>query len=384
MLCMRCSEAEATSGIYCEACTPNLLRPSKKALALEKKNSHEENQSFSKDTLSKDINRSQLKTSSAKPPIPTKSFFSNEQDFLPVPIAEKALAPVFPSQEDSSSSMISEAPASLQHIDPKLEELKSKFSTKSNESQKNFLENQRPSPQVSLVKSKAFPTEHSLTAQQSSLQASDRLSSIAAKPSPPRVEKITSSSKTSRIESISSDTIAVLTTYEYAGFWLRFFALLLDASIVVALCAPVFYSAQWQLPNAYELMFASFIENPSTPFVPLSVYFIYCFIFESSSLQATPGKLFLGLRVKRLDHEEATPGNAALRTLLKVASGLLFNLGFLLAGFTARKQALHDLCSSQVVVRKSGPVTMKVIFAIPLAIAIQLATLNFFTFLDQL
>jgi len=71
---------------------------------------------------------------------------------------------------------------------------------------------------------------------------------------------------------------------------------------------------------------------------------------ESSKEQATLGKEAVGIKVTGLNGERLTFQQALLRTLLKQLMGLTFGLGFVLAGFTKQKQALHDmLCKTLVV-----------------------------------
>jgi uncharacterized RDD family membrane protein YckC len=79
---------------------------------------------------------------------------------------------------------------------------------------------------------------------------------------------------------------------------------------------------------------------------------LYFASFESSVWQATPGKRLLGLVVTNLEGHRISFARASGRYFGKILSGTLFFIGFLIAGFTPRKQALHDLLASCLVLRR--------------------------------
>ncbi|HJU26551.1 MAG TPA: RDD family protein, partial [Rhodanobacteraceae bacterium] len=81
------------------------------------------------------------------------------------------------------------------------------------------------------------------------------------------------------------------------------------------------------------------------------LYFALC---ESSRLQATPGKLALGLRVTDLYGRRIGFGKATGRYFGKLLSGFILNIGYMMAGWTAHKQALHDLMANCCVVRRDA------------------------------
>ncbi len=79
------------------------------------------------------------------------------------------------------------------------------------------------------------------------------------------------------------------------------------------------------------------------------IYFAYQ---ESSSKQATIGKQALGLVVTDYNGRQLSFGRATGRWLAKIISGLILGIGFLIIGFTERKQGLHDMIASTYVVYK--------------------------------
>ena len=73
---------------------------------------------------------------------------------------------------------------------------------------------------------------------------------------------------------------------------------------------------------------------------------------ESSARQATYGKSAMSPRVTNLDGQRISFGHATGRFFAKIVSGMIpFAIGFLMAAFTERKQALHDLIAGTLVLK---------------------------------
>ncbi len=109
-------------------------------------------------------------------------------------------------------------------------------------------------------------------------------------------------------------------------------------------------------------MLGHLFEGWAGPFAPVSsalvvfwilfhcvLYWLYFAVFESSPRQATPGKMMLGLFVTDIHGRRLTFGRALGRTLSKILSQLFCWLGYILALFTVRSQALHDLIAGTLV-----------------------------------
>jgi uncharacterized RDD family membrane protein YckC len=77
--------------------------------------------------------------------------------------------------------------------------------------------------------------------------------------------------------------------------------------------------------------------------IVVSSLLLYGALMEASALQATLGKLAIGLRVTDQRGKRCSLWLAIRRNLFKVASVFTFGVGFAMAGLTKRKQALHDL-----------------------------------------
>ena len=84
--------------------------------------------------------------------------------------------------------------------------------------------------------------------------------------------------------------------------------------------------------------------------IALLLIFIYWILMDGSRFQASLGKM--ALRIKVIDakgHRLSVP-RAMGRNLLKWLSVLTSFIGFMLAGWTKRKQSLHDMITSCYVI----------------------------------
>lgn len=146
-------------------------------------------------------------------------------------------------------------------------------------------------------------------------------------------------------------------TTGYAGFWIRFLGWFIDAVILFAVMMPV----RLMLGAPAGLMAATHPHgfNPFMflPFFGLSwlitivAGWLYEAYFLSSERQATLGKMALGLKVTDMNGQRLNFGQATLRHFAKWLSNVTLSIGYIIAGFTQRKQALHDLVAGTVVLR---------------------------------
>lgn len=81
------------------------------------------------------------------------------------------------------------------------------------------------------------------------------------------------------------------------------------------------------------------------------VIFLYWIFLEASIWQASLGKRIMGLKVVNKDGDRPTLLQSANRNLLKVLSGIILFIGFLMAGWTDKKQALHDKIPNMLVIK---------------------------------
>ena len=84
----------------------------------------------------------------------------------------------------------------------------------------------------------------------------------------------------------------------------------------------------------------------------LLITWFYYALMQSSARQATVGKMVLGLKVTDINGDRLTFARASLRYFSKILSNLFLMIGYIMAGFTEKKQALHDMIANTYVVRK--------------------------------
>jgi uncharacterized RDD family membrane protein YckC len=136
---------------------------------------------------------------------------------------------------------------------------------------------------------------------------------------------------------------------EYAGFWRRFAAYIIDSILI----SVVFWLAVLILGGIADdggLIVAYILGTIGA--------FVYYAGMESSSNQATVGKIALGIQVTDLQGNRVSFGKALGRNLAKILSALILYIGFIMAAFTAKKQALHDMIAGTLVVKKGSTTSM--------------------------
>jgi len=138
----------------------------------------------------------------------------------------------------------------------------------------------------------------------------------------------------------------------YAGFWKRFVAWILDTFILLIASFPlVIVTTLWLSSMGAE-------EQDDTLFTIVGfilgtiVRLLYFALMESSPTQATLGKMAVGIKVTDLQGNPIILSRAITRNLAKLLSALIFDVGYIMAGFTSKKQALHDVIADCLVVNK--------------------------------
>ena len=149
----------------------------------------------------------------------------------------------------------------------------------------------------------------------------------------------------------------------YAGFWRRSIALLVDAVLFGLLWAIV--GAAYALaedavlqgsvfrPDGSDLSRALTLFGVGEWVVLFVLVFSYFALLEALPGQGTPGKRLFGLRVADRDGKRVGIGRSVARTALKPLAAAILMVGYVMAAFTRRKQALHDVLSGSVVIRRS-------------------------------
>jgi uncharacterized RDD family membrane protein YckC len=145
-------------------------------------------------------------------------------------------------------------------------------------------------------------------------------------------------------------------TAVYAGFWIRVVAYLIDgiilgvaqSIIMFSFLGSFFFNIQpGEIPDGAFFMKLGFVW-----ILVLIVQWLYFAGMESSSRQATVGKLALGIVVTDLNGDRVSFAQASGRFFSKIISALVMCIGFLMVGFSEKKQGLHDLIARTYVVKK--------------------------------
>ncbi len=143
----------------------------------------------------------------------------------------------------------------------------------------------------------------------------------------------------------------------HAGFWRRCAALGIDGliiGVVVAALEAAFMAGSIGMLTAHERGAGSIAGLLSMLMLMFALVFLgqwlYFALFEASAMQATPGKRAMGIKVVGETGQRIGFGRASGRYFGKIVSGMIFNIGYVMAGLSARKQALHDLMAGTLVV----------------------------------
>jgi uncharacterized RDD family membrane protein YckC len=147
---------------------------------------------------------------------------------------------------------------------------------------------------------------------------------------------------------------------EYAGFWIRFWAFIVDSILVAVIVEPIvaqIYKGAETVSDPMSVDMANLILDSFRPQGGLDVLFSWVLPAVAIVLfwiyrAATPGKMLLRARI--VDAETGGPPSVPQcigRYLGYYVSIFTLFLGFLWIAFDARKQGFHDKLAGTVVVR---------------------------------
>ncbi len=163
--------------------------------------------------------------------------------------------------------------------------------------------------------------------------------------------------------------------FVYAGFWKRAAAYIIDMILIT------FISPLWLLPILFYFggsIIETYSQDDSLEFtaqiysspgqlshedvysiiaafifaglVSLLIRWLYFSIMESSVKQGTVGKMILGIKVTTINGGRISFARATGRFFAKILSSLFLFIGYIMAAFTQRKQALHDIIAETLVI----------------------------------
>lgn len=149
----------------------------------------------------------------------------------------------------------------------------------------------------------------------------------------------------------------------YAGFWRRAVAFVVDMCIVTIPTALIFgpmlavqaMSLGTLDPNHISATQAGLLGVTvlGWQIISLVLMWLYFALLESGQKQSTWGKQLLGIKVVGTEGQRISFARATGRFFAKAISYFIFYIGFIMAAFTSRKRALHDVIAETYVVKKS-------------------------------
>jgi uncharacterized RDD family membrane protein YckC len=155
---------------------------------------------------------------------------------------------------------------------------------------------------------------------------------------------------------------------EYAGFWKRLLAYFIDkiiigvASLIFlipffaivgigALSHGGFSRGEFDAENSAGFIFAVIGAYVMLVLLIVIAEWLYFSLMESKK-GATLGKMAMNLLVTDLDGNRISFGRATGRFFGRILSGIILGVGYMMAGWTQQKQALHDILAGTLVVVK--------------------------------
>ena len=161
---------------------------------------------------------------------------------------------------------------------------------------------------------------------------------------------------------------AAASRVEYAGFWLRFLALLIDNVVMgigfVLILIPLIFLTGLggllsQIHPDEELNDAGIFVLIGLIFLAATASLVFTWLYhalmESSEWQATVGKKALGLVVTDVAGQRVSFARSTGRHFGKIITNMIpAFIGYIMAGFTEKKQALHDMLAGCLVLRRNG------------------------------
>lgn len=136
----------------------------------------------------------------------------------------------------------------------------------------------------------------------------------------------------------------------YAGFWKRVAAYVVDSLLLgVASMVVSFATTLLTFAGSSNMQMAGQLVGSVLGLVIGLAYYAW---FHASTGGATPGKMAVGIKVVRTSGERISLLRAVARYFATLLSGLILLIGYIMAAFTQRKQALHDMLCDTLVVDK--------------------------------
>ncbi|WML40844.1 RDD family protein [Neobacillus sp. OS1-2] len=133
--------------------------------------------------------------------------------------------------------------------------------------------------------------------------------------------------------------------FRYAGFWMRFWAYLLDLLVVESferlLINPIF--------RAFDISLTEFSIFAPVSIASTVIFYLY-FVLMTKFFKQTLGKMVFGLKVVDLKHDEMSWGTIIFREWIGRFISATIIIGYIIVAFLPKKQGLHDIFTDTTVI----------------------------------
>ncbi|MBI2410408.1 MAG: RDD family protein [Candidatus Kerfeldbacteria bacterium] len=131
--------------------------------------------------------------------------------------------------------------------------------------------------------------------------------------------------------------------FQYAGFWIRFLACILDW-VVLGIIGYILFGNEVTRIESGSISVRYTGWKNIIPFLYVLLFWLW--------LSATPGKLICRIKIIEIDGSKLSWQKALIRMFSYIPSALALFIGFIWAGFDSKKQAWHDKIAKTYVVKK--------------------------------
>lgn len=150
-------------------------------------------------------------------------------------------------------------------------------------------------------------------------------------------------------------THAPAQTFRYAGFWIRFVALMIDGLILTVVFSVIYLVVGILFGISAAALGAAVgrSNDPGAIIAALAPFYVFILLFSVAipltynlifwtRSGATPGKMAVGIKVVTPEGGRITGGQAVGRHFGQVVSGMILYIGYMMAGWDIEKRSLHD------------------------------------------
>lgn len=143
--------------------------------------------------------------------------------------------------------------------------------------------------------------------------------------------------------------VSVAGALDYAGFWIRFGAVAIDACIIWIINMIVFIPLSIFAPSSGDDPFVALSLLPVIMILQYAIPAVYDTWFVGK-YGATPGKMACKLKIVVADGTPVSYSRALGRHFAKWLSSIILGIGFIMAAFDDERRTLHDrICETRVV-----------------------------------